>query len=132
MLPWHHTPDGGCLVPRSRPGPRESVTYSSSPSRWSLRTSRLRHSSTVVFLPKRCQFPDPTPPIGIFLLSFLPKSLGKFTECRLMLAPSAYAYRPMGFRVTRRGCTYLPVSPLPRRGSEAPSTDILLLRLVFR
>src|SRR5829696_8629220 len=40
------------------------------PSRWSLRMSRLRHPSMVVFLFHRYQLPEPAPPNTFHLLLF--------------------------------------------------------------
>src|SRR5918998_2782459 len=56
------------------------------PSRWSLRTSRLRHSSVVRFLLNLYQLPLPTPPTRIFASNFLPKSLARLRE---LISPHA-------------------------------------------
>src|SRR5215211_2691543 len=49
----------------------------SKPSRWRYRTSTLWHSPVVIFLLNLYQSPLPTPPIGIYLPSFLPYDFGK-------------------------------------------------------
>src|SRR5918998_2596061 len=62
----------------ARNQPHENrVPLFNKPSRWSLRTSRLRHSSVVVFLPKRCLLPDPRPP-KFFHPSLFAEIISKF------------------------------------------------------
>jgi hypothetical protein len=64
----------------------------SRPLRCKCRTSTPWHSSVVVFLLNLYQLPEPAPPIKITASHVLPKSVGKFTGRRVLLAPMRLSY----------------------------------------